>query len=126
MLAGFNGLIGVTLQGVRDDAFWIEIDAGDDHVHEKGYVHGGVILSLLDIAMSRAAREGRSADAYLPTIEFSASFLRPIKRGSVSARGMVSATSNSLFRVDGSVLDADGRICATGRATFMVPRTGQT
>lgn len=122
MTEGFNRLLGIQLKGVDSDGvFWIELMAGADHVHDKGFVHGGVILSLLDIAMSRASRHDREAGAYMPTIEFSASFVRPLKGGIVRARGKVTFASRSLTRVDGAVLDGDGRICAVARGAFMSP-----
>jgi len=122
MANGFNALLGVRHIGLRDDGYWIEIDAGDVHVHDKGLVHGGVILSLLDIAMSRAVRHAADPESYMPTIEFSTSFLRPLNRGIVRACGIVLAASRTLTRVEGKIVDADGRIAAIGRGTFMKPR----
>jgi uncharacterized protein (TIGR00369 family) len=114
MANGFNALLGVRHIGLRDDGYWIEIDAGDAHVHDKGLVHGGVILSLLDIAMSRAVRHAADPESYMPTIEFN--------RGIVRACGIVLAASRTLTRVEGKIVDADGRIAAIGRGTFMKPR----
>jgi len=118
---GFNALLGVTYIGMQDTGYWIEIEAGDEHVHDLGLVHGGVILSLLDIAMSRAVRHGLEAHIYMPTIEINASFLRPINRGVVRTCGTVKRMSKSLARVEGEVFDAQGRGCAIGRATFISP-----
>ncbi|OCC25630.1 thioesterase [Croceicoccus estronivorus] len=118
-MTGFNSLLNVTFSGFEEGRYWIELEAGEHHVHEQGFVHGGVILSLLDIAMSRAARHGRPKDAYLPTIELTASFLRPLSPGRVRAWGMIRQQGRSLCRIEGMVLDDKGRSCASGRATFM-------
>lgn len=115
-------MLGVKHIGLREDGYWIEIDAGETHLHDKGFVHGGVILSLLDIAMSRAVRAGEDPDGYAPTIEINASFLRPLPQGLVRSRGKLIHGSKTLRRVEGAVLDAEGRISALGRATFMAPR----
>lgn len=118
---GFNRLLGIRFLGAREDGYWIEIDAGDAHVHDKGLVHGGVILALLDTAMSRAVRDALDPGSYRPTIELSASFLRPLQPGVVRACGRVIHASRSLSRVEGKVVDTGGRIGATGRATFINP-----
>lgn len=122
MSAGFNALLGVKHIGLREDGYWIEIEACQDHVHDEGYVHGGVVLSLLDIAMSRAVRAGEVSGSYAPTIEISASFLRPLKQGLVRSRGKLAHVSRTLRRVEGAVLDAEGRISALGHAAFIAPR----
>ena len=119
MTPGFNSLLGIRHIGLQEDRYWIELDAGDDHVHDMGFVHGGVILSLLDIAMARIVRHHCEGGPYMPTIEFSSSFLRPIQRGQLRACGAILKFSTMLCRAEGSVFDADGRNCASGRATFM-------
>jgi len=118
-ISGFNALLGVRHLGMRDDGYWIEIEAGETHLHDQHLVHGGVILALLDTAMSRAVRHALDVGSYRPTIELTASFLRPLTPGIVRAFGRVTHASKSLSRVEGSVVDAAGRIAATGRATFM-------
>lgn len=118
-MSGFNALLGVRHLGMREDGYWIEIEAGEAHLHDQRLVHGGVILALLDTAMSRAVRHALDAGSYRPTIELTASFLRPLTPGIVRAFGRVIHASKSLSRVEGGIVDAAGRIAATGRATFM-------
>jgi uncharacterized protein (TIGR00369 family) len=118
---GFNALLGLDVVGFRDGRFWIGLDAGESHMHEKGFVHGGVVLALLDTAMSRAVRHDRPKGAYLPTIEFNASFLRPLGAGPVQAWGRIVQAGRTLVRAEGAVIDDDGRACAAGRATFISP-----
>ncbi|MHA3794149.1 PaaI family thioesterase [Sphingomonas sp. YL-JM2C] len=119
MATGFNALIGLRHIGLDDGRYWIEIDAGDAHVHERGFVHGGVILSLLDIAMARVVRHGEGGERYMPTIEFNASFLRPIEPGRLRACGTILKRSRTLCRAEATLFDAQGRPCASGRAAFV-------
>jgi uncharacterized protein (TIGR00369 family) len=119
MTTGFNALLGLTHIGLRGDRYWIEMDAGDDHVHELGFVHGGVILSLLDTAMARVVRHGREGLSYMPTIELSSSFLRPVGRGTLRACGAILSRSRTLCRAEGIVFDAEGRHGAMARGTFL-------
>lgn len=121
MTAGFNALLGVRCLGMRNDEYWIELEADERHLHDMGTVHGGAILSLLDIAMSRAVRATLEPGSYMPTIELSASFLRPLEKGRISVSGKVLVGSKRLSRVEGRLFDSAGRTSAIGRATFMRP-----
>lgn len=121
MTAGFNALLGVRCLGMRNDEYWIELEADERHLHDMGTVHGGVILSLLDIAMSRAVRATLEPRSYMPTIELSASFLRPLEKGRISVSGKVLVGSKRLSRVEGRLFDSADRTSAIGRATFMRP-----
>jgi acyl-CoA thioesterase len=89
------------------------------HLNSWSVAHGGVIMSLLDVAMAVA---GRSLDAEAGggvTVEMKTSFLQPAKAGS---RLIVSAhafhRSGTMSFCDGEVRDTDDRLIAKAMGTF--------
>lgn len=80
--------------------------------------HGGVIMTLLDVVMSRAA--GELPEAPSPTavtVEMSSRFHRP-GRGALLAEGWVVHTTRSLCSCAAKLLDEDGQLVATAHGTF--------
>lgn len=120
MKTGFNSQLGIEFLGLDGGWIRIRLQADERHIHEQGYVHGGVILSLLDVVMARAVRHALGAETYAPTIELNASFLRPLRQGPVNARARVVNAGRRLLRVEGEVLNSDQKLSAIGRGSFVV------
>jgi len=80
--------------------------------------HGGVLMALLDSAMSRAAGALPGAPAQTAvTVEMSSRFHRP-GRGALLAEGWVVHASRSLCSCAAQLLDEDGQLVATAHGTF--------
>lgn len=81
--------------------------------------HGGVVMTLLDVAMARAAGsvDGAPSTAVV-TVEMSARFLAPA-RGPLLAVGKVIRSGGSLCTCEAQVLQAgDGAHVASAMGTF--------
>lgn len=80
--------------------------------------HGGVLMTLLDVAMARAAitQPGASSPSVV-TVEMSTRFLRP-GRGPLMAEGRVIGSGKSLCACEAQVRDADGALVASAMGTF--------
>ena len=80
--------------------------------------HGGVLMTLLDAVMSRAACELPGAPAETAvTVEMSSRFHRP-GRGMLLAEGWVVHAGRSLCSCAGQLLDEQGQLVATASGTF--------
>ena len=80
--------------------------------------HGGVVMTLLDSVLSRAASQRPGAPSHTAvTVEMSSRFHRPA-RGSLLAEGWVVHASRSLCSCAGQLLDEDGNVLATATGTF--------
>jgi len=82
--------------------------------------HGGVVMTLLDVAMAHAARSVRPDEAgggSIATIEMKTQFVRPAQ-GRLVATGRLLHASTRLAFCEGSVHDAAGRLCAHATGTF--------
>jgi uncharacterized protein (TIGR00369 family) len=85
--------------------------------------HGGVVMTLLDVAMAHAARSARLDDdstGSIVTIEMKTQFMRPAQGRLVATGKLLHASARVAF-CEASVHDAGGRLCAHATGTFKYP-----
>ena len=83
-----------------------------------GVAHGGVLMTLLDVAMARAATSVPDAPSTtVVTVEMSSRFVRPA-RGGLVAEGEVLHAGGSLCTCEARLHDAGGNLVATAMGTF--------
>ena len=95
-----------------------------DLLNHIGIVHGGVVMTLLDVAMAQSIRATDAAlvaSAALVTIEMKTSFLRP-GTGRLRAVGTVLRKATSMAFCEGSVFDDAGELVAHATGTFKLLR----
>ena len=99
----------------------VQLDLSQAHLNSWDVAHGGVLMTLLDVAMAHAARSPHAAEPDhgpgVVTIEMKTSFMRP-GEGRLSAQAKLLHRSATLAFCEGSVVDAAGRLCAHATATF--------
>jgi uncharacterized protein (TIGR00369 family) len=89
------------------------------HTNSWHVVHGGVLMTMLDVAMAIAGRSLKAeADGGNVTVEMKTSFVRPATGARLVARGHCYHLSTTLAFCEGEVLDDQQRICAKGSGTF--------
>ena len=83
--------------------------------------HGGVIMTLLDVAMAHAARstreDGPESAPGIVTIEMKTSFMRPALGRLVATATLLHATERMAF-CEGGVRDEAGALCAHATGSF--------
>ncbi len=87
-----------------------------EHLNSFEVVHGGAILTLMDVAMAVAARSVQR-DMGVITIELKTSFMRP-GIGRLIAKGELLHRTRSMAFTQASVHNAAGERCAHGTGTF--------
>ena len=114
----FIHLLGAELVRFEDGESEIALDVRDE-LHNSWHVaHGGVVMTLLDVAMARAARTAPGRDGGpVVTVEMSSRFLRP-GSGPLTARGHVLHAGRSLCSCQAELRDAEGRLVASAAGTF--------
>lgn len=81
--------------------------------------HGGVIMTMLDSAMSLAARlHLRGAPGGILTIEMSAKFISPGMGDRLTAEGRVIGGGTSTLFCEAEVRDETGKLVAKGMGTL--------
>jgi uncharacterized protein (TIGR00369 family) len=124
----FVHALGLTLHGFGKDGAELHLALEAWHLNSWQVGHGGVLMTMLDVAMAHAARaaNGESAEVRadgpgVATVEMKTSFVRPAS-GTLRALGTVLHRSATLAFCEARVLDGDGRLCAHATGTFKFVR----
>jgi uncharacterized protein (TIGR00369 family) len=85
-----------------------------------GYLHGGVIATLLDEAMSKSAR-ARGLQTMTRTLEVE--YLRPVPSGApLRVEGRVMRSEGRRHWIEAEIRDATGTVLAAGKGVFVEVR----
>lgn len=95
----------------------LAIDAREELGNVIGAVHGGVVVTLLDVAMASAAVSYRDFQCTAVTLNLNTSFIEP-GRGSLVCDGELLACDEQVATCRAVVSDAEGRVVARGQGTF--------
>ena len=103
----------------------ISLDVRPEMQNSWAVAHGGVVMTLLDVAMAHAARSTRNVDEHgapgIVTVEMKTSFMRPATGRLVATGHLLHATKSTAF-CEGSVHDERGALCAHATGTFKFVR----
>ncbi|QPF74986.1 PaaI family thioesterase [Roseateles sp. DAIF2] len=125
--------LGFELHAMGEGEAELRLDLTDAHLNSWAVAHGGVVMTLLDVAMAHAARSiHRDQEGFGPgvvTIEMKTSFMRP-GEGRLRALGKLLHRSTTMAFCEGSVYGEDGKLCAHATGTFKylkaLPGRGRT
>ncbi len=97
----------------------VALDLAPRHLNSWQVAHGGVLMTLLDVAMASA---GRSLDSSAPgavTVEMQTTFLRPAQGGTrLLAAGHAYHRSGTMAFCEGEVRDAQDGLIAKAMGIF--------
>ncbi len=105
----------------------LEMPVRPDHRNTVGFLHGGVIASLLDISGAVAGSYG-IADEYVSiTINQNCTYMAPHRSDLVIAEGELVRTTTSMFFTQSKLMDPERNLlCATATGTYKpMPRESQ-
>ena len=107
---------------VEEGRVRIGLPQGDHLFHAGGLVHGGVLATLLDSAISSAVMTTVQASAICSTLHLSVQYLNAARTdvGDLFAEGTVTHRGRSVATGEGRVEDAAGKIYAMATATLKV------
>ncbi len=113
--------LGIELHGYGDGhaELWVDLDAA--HLNTWEVAHGGVVMTMLDVAMALAARGGSGHSGGVATIEMKTSFMRPAEHR-LRAIGKVLHKTSTLVFCEATLCDDRGQLCATATGTFKALR----
>ena len=99
-----------------------ELEPGEHLYNPIGTVHGGVMCTMLDSAMSCAVQTLVPAGRAYTTAELKVNFVRPItvETPRVRAEAKVIHPGRQLATAEGRILDERGRLYAHGTATCLI------
>jgi uncharacterized protein (TIGR00369 family) len=117
-------LLGFTLAAVESGHAIFECQPSEAHYNPIGSVHGGVISTLLDSALSCAVHTTLPARAMYTTVELKVNFVRPVtvETGLLRAEGSVIHAGSRLATAEARLTDAAGKLYAHAVGTCVVVR----
>lgn len=124
-LPGFIGLVGPIWTKRESDTWAYAILAGKDHLNPASVVHGGMLMTLLDHAISSVAWE---ACGRLPclTLQLDTHFVDSVRAGQLAeARAHVTRRTSTLLFMQGEV-SVEGRVALSAQALMKIGRPPQT
>lgn len=108
--------LGFELHAVGDGEAELRVDLDEAHLNAWQVAHGGVVMTLMDVAMAMAARSAHG-DSGVATIEMKTSFMRPAEHQLRANAKVLHRTSTMAF-CEAQVHDDQDKLCASATGTF--------
>jgi uncharacterized protein (TIGR00369 family) len=120
--APVSQLMGFALTEVDAGRAVFECQPSESHYNPAGSVHGGVISTLLDSALSCAVHTTMPAGTGYTTAELKVNFVRPVVAGSgrLRSEGRVIHAGSRLATAEARLTDASGRLYAHAVGTCLI------
>ena len=116
--------LGVTVDDAKPGWIRLRVAVRDELCNAAGApVHGGVMSALVDMAVGGALgtmHEASAGGVGQTTLDLNVSFLAAATEGPLVAEGRILRRGRSVAFGEASITDAAGRLCAVGRATYMI------
>lgn len=124
---GFTKFIGIDeVEHPAEGRIEAEIEVQEHHLNEGGVVHGGALVTLLDVVMGSAVVSMIDLDQgeWCATQTLSTDFIRPALEGSLRAVGTVDRRGSLAANVTGEVFNDDGEIVARASGVWAIRQSG--
>jgi 1,4-dihydroxy-2-naphthoyl-CoA hydrolase len=117
----FSGLIGVEWLSNDPDGAEARIEVRDDLKQPYGYLHGGVIMTMIDELCSRSTVIQVIMDGMVALGQsIDISLVRSVTEGSVTVTARARHRGKTTWVWDAEASDDQGRLCALAKVTVAV------
>ncbi|MGH2982474.1 MAG: PaaI family thioesterase [Solirubrobacterales bacterium] len=117
----FSGLVGIEWLSNDPDDARATIEVRDELKQPYGYLHGGVILTMIDELCSRSTLIQVIMDGNVALGQsVDASLIRSVAEGTVTVSARARHRGKTTWVWDIEATDGEGRLCALARATVAV------
>jgi uncharacterized protein (TIGR00369 family) len=115
-------LLGFALTDVEAGRAVFECEPSESHYNPLGSVHGGVLSTLLDSALSCAVHAALPAGQSYTTVELKVNFVRPVVllTGRLRCEGRVLHVGSRIATAEARLTDGGGTLHAHGVGTCLV------
>ncbi|CAM1364271.1 conserved hypothetical protein [Tenacibaculum litopenaei] len=114
----FMTTLGAKLALVTEGQVVITCQKRPELTQQNGFVHAGVLTSLMDVACGYAALTVMPADADVLSVEFKTNLLRPAVASELKAIGTVVKAGKTLVFCEAKLIGNDDTLIATMQATM--------
>lgn len=102
---------------IDDGTAAVSFEVKEDFFHAARAVHGSVYFRALDDAAFFAV-SSRVPDAFIVTVSFNITFIRPVTRGRMIARGRATHVGGRMLTGEATLVDERERLLAQGTGVF--------
>lgn len=114
----FTKYLGVDIVSIDKANVCVRLIIKHEHTNVYGIAHGGVIMSLCDMAMGAACL---SVGKKVVTLDFNINILKSIDMKDVAiVKGTIIHNGKSTIVAECEVFNKDNKLCAKSRGTFFV------
>lgn len=115
-------LIGYRISNIENGYVVYELDPKEYHYNPFSTVHGGIISTLLDTAMTAAVLSTLTKGINCSTVEIKVNFVRPVtsKCGTLKCEAKPLHIGKNLATVEGKLKDQNGKLYAHGVSTCSI------
>ena len=114
---GFREHVALEIEPQDDGSSVVAVDAQDEHLNPHGSVHGGVLATMIDVAMGTAVSTTGGESPV--TVSLAVTYLEPGRPGRLEARARVRKRGKRLMVVEAEVVQ-DGGVVVDALGTFSV------
>jgi uncharacterized protein (TIGR00369 family) len=118
----FVSHLGIVTDALGEGSARLSLPIAPHMVNSFGSVHGGVIMSLLDVALCTAARTLHPDSTGVVTIDLSTSFAAAGSGAKLIAEARVLKNGRSMIFVEGEARNEDGGLVAKAIGTVRARR----
>lgn len=127
----FPQFVGIEYTSIQDGYAEIRLAIRPEHCNTVGNVHGGVLVTLMDMACGLSGLGARPSPARsATTLTLNASFIAPALGPVLTATGRRTGGGKSVFFVSTDIVNSSGDVVASGQGVYRyltrpVPTAGQ-
>ena len=111
---GFTSYCGIAIDTAADGCCRAHIDIEPRHRNPRGFVHGGLMSTLMDVAAGSAAITACEPPRMMVTQSAEVHYLRPAAGGRLTADARTVKAGRSVAFVQVDVTDEQGKLVAAG------------
>ena len=117
----YQRFLGLELTRCEEGLVEIGMPFREEFLRDDGsdWLHGGIISALIDIAADYAVYSKTGGD--VPTVDLRVDYLRPAKRGRLTAVARTVKVGRRVSVADVEVKDEQGEVVAIGRGVYATP-----
>ncbi|CRK82771.1 PaaI family thioesterase [Neobacillus massiliamazoniensis] len=112
----FDEFLGFEYKRIDDNNLQLRLPIQDLIVNSAGVVHGGVISSLADVAMSNLIPPNENGIQRVVTVDLNVSFLKPATGSYLIANAQIEKQGKTLIHTECSILNDNQELVAKSKA----------
>src|SRR5690606_21279565 len=117
---GFFGLIGLEMTHSQEGLVLGRLEIRPDHRNRAGYVHGGVLCTMMDFAACAAGLHSAPGEPVrlAVTLSLTTQFTKAVNSGHLRVEGRLVSAGRRIFTAGAQIHDDLGDLVAHGIGTF--------